>query len=214
MSRTGYLIVSALIFALAAAGVLVWTNTVQLPISMSPQSAEKKLVDQMNEAVAGGGGYAVAFGQADVTKWQLGAGHRLERFSVEGGDAVFARLTSGAPLNKETWEWATQGLSTELPVQFNNQTNGKKIEIGIVARMSSANPSKTISVAYATQQAGNSGWQEIALSGDFALKTFTFDVPPLEPGSYTAKPILVIHADSSGGGAAAEILGVYVKQAK
>lgn len=212
MSRTGFLVAGALVFALAAAGVLVWTNVLELPSSLLPQSAEAKLVAKMKDAVAGGGGYAVTFGQADVANWQLGPGHKLERFSVEGGDAVFARLTSAAPLDATTWEWSTQGLSATFPIVFNNQSNGGRVEIGIVARMAASNPSSAMSVVYATQQAGNSGWKVINLGADFALASFTFNVPKVEAGTYTKKPILVINADPTGSGRAVEVLGVYVKK--
>jgi hypothetical protein len=175
------------------------------------QSSETAWVTRMNEAVKGGG-YSVTFTQADAGKWQVADGHRLEKFSVDGGDTMFARLTSGAPLNRDTWEWSTQGLSTTLPVEFNNQTNGKKIEIGVVARASAVNASPALSVVYATQQAGNSGWRQIPLAGQLQLTTFIFQVPEIPPGTYTAHPILVIHADDSGGSRAAEIVGVYIRE--
>lgn len=165
----------------------------------------------MTEAVKGGG-YSVTFTQADAAKWQIASGHRLERFSVERGDAAFARLSSGISLNRETWEWSTQGLSTTLPVEFNNMTNGRQIEIGVVARAPAVNWSPAIFVVYATQQAGNSGWREIPLTNQLQLTTFVFQVPALEPGAYTANPILVIHADDAGENRSAEILGVYIRQ--
>lgn len=165
----------------------------------------------MTEA-ASGGGYAATFSSVDAAKWQIAAGHKLERFSVEGEDVSFARLSSNTPMDAATWEWATQGLSTTFPVDFNNQTNGGRIEVGVVARAPAANPAGTISVVYATQQAGNSGWRELTLGGEFALSTFTFDVPKVEPGTYTKQPIVVINADPSGAGRSAEILGVYVKK--
>ena len=147
-----------------------------------------------------------------IHEWQVGEGHRLEKFTIDGGTTAFARLTSTVPLNAETWEWSTQGLSTQFPVAFNNKTNGGKLQIGVIARAPATNGSKKISVAYATQQAGNSGWRDIAIGPNFEMNTFTFDVPKRDPGSYTAQPILVINADRSGGGASAEILGIYVKQ--
>jgi hypothetical protein len=215
MNRAGLIIV-ALLLAAAALAVLFWTelgNNLggQVPFA-GTQTNETRLVAQMKNAAAGGG-YAVTFETADAQKWQLGAGHRFERFSVDGG-GVFGRLTSSVPLNGTTWEWNTQGLSTSFPVEFNNRTNGSKVQIGIVARRPATNGSPTLSAVYATQQAGNSGWQELSLGPNFELKTFTFDVPPREPGTYTAQPILVINADKTGSGAAAEVLGVFVKPAQ
>jgi hypothetical protein len=209
MRNAVYWIFGVAILAAGAAGILIGAGV--LDLSKSGRSAEGKLVARMIEA-AKGGGYAVTFAHADAGKWQVAAGHRLEKFSVEGGDAAFARLSSSVALNRDTWEWSGQGLSTTFPVAFNNQTNGTKIEIAIVARAAAVNPSPALSVVYATQQAGNSGWQQIPLTAQLELKTFVFQVPEIAPGTYTAQPILVVHADETGEGRAAEILGVYIRQ--
>ncbi len=202
--------VVAVVLALVAAGVLATTNFfgVDLPFF---RPSEQQLVTRMTEAAAGGG-YAVTFVEADAKKWHVGPGHQLEKFTLGQGDATFARLTSSTPLDESTWEWSTQGLSITFPVEFNNLTNGRTIEIGVVARLAQARPTDAISVAYATQQAGNSGWKKIPLGSEFELRKFTFDVPAIGPGTYTKEPILVIHADASGRGRGAEILGVYVKR--
>jgi hypothetical protein len=206
MGRLG-LIAGAVALSLVAAGAFFWSDIARLAGLVS----EEQLVADLTKA-ASGGGYAVTFAQADASKWQVAEGHRLEKFTVDSGTTSFARLTSSVPLNAETWEWATQGLSTLFPVGFNNKTNGGKLQIAVIARSPSTNGSKAISVVYATQQAGNSGWHDIPLGSNFEMATFTFDVPKRDPGTYTAQPILVISADRSGHGASAEILGIYVKQ--
>lgn len=206
MGRVG-LIAGAVALGLVAAGAFFWSDIARLAGLVS----EEQLVTDLKEA-AEGGGYAVTFAQADSAKWQVGDGHRLEKFTIENGTTAFARLTSAVPLNAETWEWSTQGLSTSFPVEFNNKTNGGKLQIAVIARAPATNASKALSVVYATQQAGNSGWRDIKLGPHFEMTTFTFDVPKRDPGTYTAQPILVINADRSGAGAAAEILGIYVKQ--
>jgi hypothetical protein len=187
------------------------TNVVDVDV-FSSRSPEQQLVKRMTDTAAAGGGYAVTFADVDAKKWHVAEGHQLEKFSLDAGTAGLARLTSSAPLNPTTWEWATQGLSTAFPIAFNNQTGGRKVEIGVVARLAQAKSTDAISVVYATQQAGNSGWQKIPLTPEFELRKFIFSVPVLDPGPYTKEPILVIHADATGGGRAAEILGVYVKQ--
>jgi len=201
------LVAGAALLAAAAAAMLAFTGVISLPF-LHPSNTQ--LLKQINEA-AMTGGYSLTFSQADNSKWQLGEGHKLERFGLDGADAAFARLTSNVPLNATTWEWSTQGLSAELPVEFNNRTNGQKIEIGVVARASAANSSNAVTVVYATQQAGNSGWHDLRLSSDFSLQTFVFDVPKRDPGSYDKMPIIVLNSDRSGGGKAVEIMGVYVK---
>jgi hypothetical protein len=212
MNRAG-LIIIAVLLAAAAAAVLFWTelgnNLGGQSIVGTQQSNEARLVAQMKNAVAGGG-FAVTFDTSDAQKWQIAPGHRFERFSVDGG-GVFGRLTSGVPLNSTTWEWSTQGLSTLFPVEFNNNTNGRTIEIGVIARASTTNSTKELSVVYATQQAGNSGWHKLPLTGEFKLQTFTFDVPQIEPGTYTKQPVIVLNADADGTNRSAEVLGVYIK---
>jgi hypothetical protein len=224
MSRTGYLVVGALIFALAAAGVLVWTNYIDLsgkpsvapadtvPVSTptsQPSSREAQLVTQMNEAAAGGG-FVASFLEADVRKWQIGQGHRLERFSLDPSGPVFARLTSSTPLDKVSVEWPSLGLSMALPVEFANLANGRTVEIGFIARSAQSNGSPELSVIYATQQAGNSLWRAIELKPTFEAYKFTFDVPKVDSG-YINGPIVVFHSDATGNGRAVEMIGAYVK---
>ncbi len=199
------------VLALAAAGVLGGASFFGIDL-LSMRPSERELVMRMSETAALSGGYAIMFSGPDSEKWKVAPGHQLEKFSVESGDAAFARLTSSAPLDTKTWNWATQGLSTSLPIEFNNQTNGQKVEIGIVARATAMKSTDAITVAYATQQAGNSGWKKIPVGRDFELFKFVFAVPQIEPGAYTHQPILVVHADATGGGRSAEILGAYVKK--
>jgi CTP:molybdopterin cytidylyltransferase MocA len=212
MSRTGFLIISAVVLALAAAGVLYWTNAQQQSSVSTPlptQSIESKLVAQMSD-IAAGNGIAATFSDADAKKWQVGSGHRLERFTSDDGKNVVARLTSSAPIDYASFDWPTQGLSITLPVEFAALVNGKRIEVGFAARMPGANASEAVSVIYATQQAGNSTWQQVPLGPAFTLGRFTFDVPPVAEG-YSKNPIIVFHSDSAGSGKAVELLGVYVK---
>lgn len=208
----------ALVLAAAAAAVMVWTNALQLgsPAQIEQPgvvgasgSPEARLVAQMNEA-AMGGGLAVTFQERDAQKWKLAQGHQLERYSIQGGDVVFARLSSPVPLDGNSLEWPSQGLSLPLPVEANNRFNGKILEVGIVARASSGGPTHALSVVYATRQAGNSGWQSIPLGTEFELKTLRYKVPLL-PDGYTNPPVLVIHSDPSGAGGKIDLLGVYLR---
>lgn len=227
MTRTT-LIIGALIFALAAAGVLVWTGVIDPSKTTSTTSAppadtaatvppatlsrEAQLVNEMSAAAAGGG-FAVSFVEADVRKWQLAEGQKLERFSLDAAGPVFARLTSPSALDKASVEWATLGLSLPLPVEFANMANGRKIEVGFVARAAQSNGSSEISAIYATQQAGNSGWQAITLKPSFEAYKFVYDVPRVD-GGYTNGPIVVFHSDAAGSGRSIELIGAYVKFAQ
>lgn len=227
MSRTGFLVVGALIFALAAAGVLVWTNAVDFsdkPPATTPSattsptasathtSREAQLMTAMNEAAAGGG-FVASFMEPDIGKWQIAPGHQLERFSLDPSGPVFSRVTSSAALDKASVEWPSLGLSMTLPLEFANVANGRKVEIGFVARSAQSNGSPELSVIYATRQAGNSLWRAVELKPTFEVYKFTYDVPQIEAG-YVNGPIVVFHSDASGSGRAVEMIGAYVKLAQ
>lgn len=222
MGRTGGLIVTALILALVAAGVLVWANVLDLsslrgsaPSSSSPtgsppagstDSGEQALMALVKEA-SGTGGFAATFAERDVDKWKVSDGHQLERFWLKQPDLVMARFSSKLPRRDDI---LLQGLSVELPLEFAQRANGRRIEVGILARTPRTNGNGGVSLVYATQQMGNSGWKPLPLTTEFALHSFRFDVPAVAEG-YTATPIVVAHADPSGNGRAVELLGLYVK---
>lgn len=221
MSRAGFLIVVALVLALIAAGVLVWTNQLSQDANHAPRDAsspptltpdassgEAEYMALTNDAAAGTG-FVATFAE-NSARWQVSDGHRLERIWLKEPDIVMARLASSLERRDDM---LLQGLSVELPVEFAQQVNGKKIEVGILARMPQTNGAGEVSLVYATRQAGNSGWKQLKLSPQFALHSFVYEVPKVDEG-YTVQPAVVIHADTSGKGRAVEILGIFVKQAQ
>jgi hypothetical protein len=228
MGRGGTFIIGALVLALAAAGVLVWTgsldpslfaggsNVPSVPpmpsVPSTPASREAQLVNAMNEAAAGGG-FAASFLHTDAGKWKLADGHRLERFSLDPTGPTIARLTSSVALEWRSNQWPNQGLSVLLPKEFGQLANGRTIEIGVVARMAASNGSPHFTAVYATQQAGNSQWKSIVVKPQFEIHKFTYDVPAVETG-YSSEPIVVITSDSAGQGRAVELIGIYVKLAQ
>lgn len=207
MNRAGLLIIGAVIVAAAALGVIFFTDLLPGTFQSSPT---QKLVSRMNE-IASQGGFAASFSEADARKWLLADGHRFERLSVDSAQAVVGRLSSGVPVDNTPPSWESQGLSVELPVTFAQQWNGKRIEIGIIARTPKANPSDVLNVVYATRQAGNSGWRRFKLAPDFQIYTILFDLPEVATG-YQNKPIIVLHSDAAGKGHSVELLGVYARQ--
>lgn len=198
----------AVVLALMSVGVLVWSNAISLPFFTSYPS-NQELMARMTE-VSQSGGIAATFSAKDISKWQLPDGHKLERFSLTDAETGFARLTSTGPVDNNRPNWEERGLSLTLPVEFNNRTRGKRLEIGIVARSAQTRPSEALLAVYATRQAGNSGWQELVLQSGFQLTTFTYDVPAIAE-EYTNAPILVLHSDRAGAGGSVEILGIYIK---
>lgn len=219
MSRTGLLVMLALLIAAGAAAALYWTGVFsgkvdEPPVAISstelgstPRDAQ--LVNEMRTAAVGGG-YSASFSEQDVGKWQIAEGHKIERFSAGQSGSVFARLTSSGELDKTSVQWSTLGLSSPLPVEFATATAGKKLEIGIIARSSRSNGSSLLSVNFATRQAGNSGWQDIPLKPDFELFKFEYNVPVVEAG-YINGPMIILHSDASGTEKSAELIGIYVK---
>lgn len=221
MPRTGLLIGLAALLIAAAVGMLVWTNFLghgknspangpaSIPGAPSDTSREAQLVDEMVKAAATDG-YSATFSEADVGKWALADGTKIERFGLNGAGTVFARLSNSHALDKQSVAWPALGLSATLPVEFANLSAGRRVEIGIIARTAQSNGSSELSAVYASRQAGNSGWQAIALTSDFALYKFTYDVNTVE-GGYTNGPMLILSADAAGQGKAVELLGMYVK---
>jgi hypothetical protein len=218
MPKAMYLVV-LLVIAAIAAGVYFGTDLLNPPqvtsgaaVEATPDtsnSAVAQLVSDMT-SIAQAGGYAATFSEQQLVKWQLAEGHKIERFSIGNENTVFARLTSGTALDQTSVDWAPLGLSTLLPLDFATQSAGKKIEVGVIARSAQSNGAAKMMIVYATQQAGNSGWQQVQLQSDFALFRFTFEVP-IADGGYTNQPIVVIHSDASGSGKAVELIGTYVK---
>jgi hypothetical protein len=221
MSRNGILIAVVAVLALAAASVFVWTNYVDVgkpseTLSLETAgpatgSQDTRWIAAMREATEAGG-IAAVFSSDDIKKWQLADGHRLERFSLSD-NSVFARLTSVTPPDKLSVNWSQLGLSFVLPLEFAKRTNGRTIEVGIIARSAQTNGSTALNVIYATQQAGNSGWKVVPVSGDFAMAKFEFSVPMVEEG-YSNPPIIVIHSDDTGAGHSVELLGIYARQSQ
>lgn len=216
MTRTGSIFAGTLAFALAVVAALLLTGAIGPDLlGLNPfasRFSEKELNKFMSE-VAFTGGVGATFADKDLPNWRLGIGHRLERYSLTGAEAVMARLISSERLDAKSVDWYSTTASFTLPIEFAQQSSGKKIEVGIIARSAAANGSPTLSVAYATQQAGNSGWKAIPLTTQFELTKFTYDVPALAQG-YTNKPVIAFHSDAEGSGRAVEILGAYARQVR
>ncbi len=126
---------------------------------------------------------------------------------------MVGRLASSLPVNLTPTSWESQGLSVEIPVSLAQSANGKRVEIGIIARSSKLNPTDYLTAVFATRQSGNSGWRKFKLAADMSAHTILFDMPFVEAG-YTANPIVVLNSDAQGKGRSVELLGVYVKPAQ
>lgn len=225
MQRTGLIFVVALIAAVAIAAAVFWAGFLGGPeaspgtiMGVSPNSSatadssEQQLMDEM-KSISSQGGVAANFSDRDVKRWSLADGHRIERFSVQGSETVFVRLSSSAALGQPYSRWEDLGLSVKFPTEFLERNKGFAVEIGVIARQPSENASQVINAVLATQQTGNSGWNKLKLTGEFSVQTFKWTIPPSQ-AAYTAQPILVLSADSEGTGKAVEVIGVYMKPAR
>lgn len=207
MNRNTSMVIGAIALAAVATAVLVLSGVSNLGGMFGPSTSE--LLAQLRER-ASMNGIAYTFADAEAKKWAIAPGHRIERFSVGDAASAVVRLTSTGSIDYKSFDWPNQGLSVTLPHDFAKISNGQQIEVGFIARQSSSNPSDTISVVYATQEAGNSTWRQIKLGGTFEMHKFVYNVPNM-PTGYTKDPIVVIHSDFMGQGRSVEILGVYVK---
>lgn len=176
-----------------------------LPASSAPGDL---LAQALNAAKKDG--IVVTLANEHVRSWRAPVGHDLRRFAVAGGPTTFATLTSRKKLNNRSAKWTDRGASVELPLSFNNKTMGGRVEIGVIARRSQPSGAPFLSLVYATQQAGNSGWRKIKLTSEFALSTISYDVPRVA-GRYRHPPIVILNADPAGSGRAVDLLALYVR---
>lgn len=209
MSRTGYAIAIAIALALAAAGFFVWTTYFSKGEGQTVPIPQAENIDwsQRMKELAGADGIVASFGDNHLDFWAVTDAHKLERFRISGTENVFARLSSTLPLDPEN---RLSGLQLKLPLSWAQKVNGRRIEIGVLARQPMTNSANDISMLYATLQAGNSGWQTLQLNRTFAILRFTYDVPAVETG-YTSEPTLVLRSDQVGADKAVELVGVYLK---
>lgn len=201
MTRTITFIVGGAAIAIVALAFVIGSRFA------SPRPED--LLTQARDA-AGADGIAATFADRDAKRWHIPAGHQVTRFALADGQVKYVRFASAVPLDNKATAWAERGLSLSLPLAFTTQTAGRTIEIGVVARAAQVKAAPVLSVVYATQQAGNSGWRKIKLAAEFGLTTLTYDVPSAA-GGYKHPPIIVLNADPSGGGRAIELLALYVR---
>lgn len=208
MSRSGIVLIISAILFVSLSAILILTKTIDVGLFNS-RFAEEDLGGLMSD-VTGKGGVGVTFSGADMKNWNLGPGHQLDRFSISNSNVVFARLKSSQRLDISSVDWRTSSASFTLTSEFAQRSNGKVIEVGVIARTAQSNGAPALAVAYATQQAGNSGWRSLELEPDFRLMKIKYQVPKV-PGGYTNVPVIAFHSDPSGSGRAVEILGAYAK---
>lgn len=104
--------------------------------------------------------------------------------------------------------YKTDGTALELGDKYEREFHGKEITVAIIARAIGEEPA-SLSVAYSTNDQGNSGWKKFDLSPDYQVYSFNYNVPKRAAG---LKDYLGFGAASSSSVAEVEILAVGIKQ--
>lgn len=106
-------------------------------------------------------------------------GIHAERVEVRGRVAL--RLWGGdlgAPSSGRTG-----GYSIPLPDSFEAAVSGKRVRVTVFARAAGGSGSADFSLAYSTNDVGNSGWRVLRAGQSFEAKGFEWDVPEMEKGN-------------------------------
>lgn len=108
-----------------------------------------------------------------LTRLQAPAGLNLE--IADDRDAV---VLSGAPETRDSSR-RTSGAYLTINSSIERELSEATVEVVVVARSAEG---AGLSVAFSTNDRGNSGWHDFALSTKFAPVAFTYEVPALVTG--------------------------------
>lgn len=211
MNKTISLVLVVTVLLVAAVTLYMWPQISGNAPGKQPASSDapNSNIDwnaRMSELVSDDG-VLLTFANKDIAAWTISEGHKIERFKLSETADGFGRLSSAAQFNEGD---ILSGLRAALPLAWAQQANGKRIEVGVLARQSQSNSASNFSFAYATMQMGNSGWRTFKLTPNFQVHKFRFDVPSI-PEGYNTQPLIVLRSDRIGGNKSVEIAGVYAK---
>jgi hypothetical protein len=77
----------------------------------------------------------------------------------------------------------TGGFSIRVPDSLEAAASGKRVRVTVSARAARGTDAAEFSVAYSTNEVGNSGWRKFTASHQFAPKSFEFDVAIMKNGN-------------------------------
>jgi hypothetical protein len=142
-----------------------WGATTGAPAASAPQRNERNLFQMVldgspREEVFVPGGMIARSSRIADGKTVL---------HLSGGDAA------AAPIGH------TGGLSIRLPDSMEVAASGKRVRVSVIARAPLGHAAE-FSVAYSTNEVGNSGWRKFTAGKQFEAKSFEFDVPPMKEG--------------------------------
>jgi hypothetical protein len=75
----------------------------------------------------------------------------------------------------------TGGFSIRVPDSLEAAASGKRIRVTVSARAAEGEQAE-FSLAYSTNEVGNSGWRKFKASSQFETKSFEYDVPTMKKG--------------------------------
>ena len=196
-TRTGFIVVMLAAAGVVAAGASFWASQkggdVANPIAAHSgggiPSAKPESSDQAaNEMPLEFSGVSAFTAPADNT---------IEA-TPEGTVVVRSRRVDASPSGRTNGAYATIASKNAMKLA------GKTVEIIVTARKANKDSSTTLAVAYSTNSAGNSGWQDFELNANFTSFAFRYDVPSGAAEANNADYI-GLWADKTGSGKGVEI---------
>jgi hypothetical protein len=93
------------------------------------------------------------------------------------------RLSGGDRADPPTAAGRTGGYSIRVPDNVEAAASGKRVRVTVNARAAHGTETAEFSLAYSTNEVGNSNWRKFTVGHQFEFKSFEFDVPPMTNGN-------------------------------
>lgn len=117
------------------------------------------------------------------TNWKTSTGHALTYTSSGVFSGTLCGIISTFTVDTDS-SGIPGGAYIAIPEQVALVFAGRRIVVGCYAKTPSSGGASKFSIAYSTNDVGNSGWREFTPTTSWANYTFTYDVPvPLTGGS-------------------------------
>jgi hypothetical protein len=109
-------------------------------------------------------------------------GTLAEPANTADGNTVL-RLSGGHRTDLPTAAGRTGGYSIRVPDSLEAAASGKRVRVTVNARAARGRETAEFSLAYSTNEVGNSNWRKFTVGLQFEPKSFEFDVPPMKNGN-------------------------------
>ncbi|SFM05706.1 hypothetical protein [Nitrosomonas communis] len=135
------------------------------------------LVEQLRAEIARDAACLYVFETGEATT--IPAGMSCVSYASTNGEVGYVTLVNGNP--KALPSGVTGGYSIRLPDQVETAASGHHITVHAIARASGSNQSH-FSIAYSTNDVGNSGWRKFIAGPEWSIHTMEYDVPVMKEG--------------------------------